>query len=287
MSYKTILATLDSQATTPHVAKFASAIAKRFDAHLIGLHVGTLPTVSIIAPMEVPDPSTVIAMQDVAALEAEEIRIAFEQSMTAQSALHQHLSYEWKCLISAAGFASAGAIENARCSDLIIARQNDSAAAADKRTDIDSFLYESGRPVLLLPCSLQEPKPIERVLIAWNGSREATRAAFDALPFLKQASHVDIFSFGKTDSSMREGEQRLDIQLAQVLSRHGVKVSSSVREKDSGTTAQEAISQRLTDQSADLLVMGAYGSARWWEMLFGGVTRGFLDSMTAMTLMSR
>ncbi|MGG2475367.1 universal stress protein, partial [Rhizobium sp. BR5] len=39
--------------------------------------------------------------------------------------------------------------------------------------------------------------------------------------------------------------------------------------------------------SIDLLVMGAYGHSRWWELLFGGVTRTLLDSMTAMTLLSR
>lgn len=282
MSYKTILAALDSKSTTPQLCDFASAIAKQFNSHLIGLHVSTLPTVTVLAPMEIPDPATINAMQDVASREADEIRLSFEQSMRGK-----HCPYEWRSLISATGYASAGAIENARCSDLVIARQNDSASGNDNRTDIDNFLYESGRPVLLVPSALQVPKPIERVVIAWNGSREATRAAFDALPFLKQARHVDIFSFGGSEDELREGDQRFDIELAQTLSRHGVRVSSTVEGKEHGGNAQEAIAKRLSDQSADLLVMGAYGTSRWWEMLFGGTTRSFLDQMSALTLMSR
>lgn len=282
MTYKTILAALDTKGTTPQVCEFASAIANQFQAHLIGLHVGTLPSVTVLAPMEIPDPSTLKAMQDVATLDAEEIKQSFEKSM-----LNHGRHFEWRSLISATGYASAAAIENARCSDLIIARQNDSNNAGESRSDIDSFLYESGRPVLLIPHSLKAPKSIKRVLIAWNGSREATRAAFDALPFLIQAEHVDIFSFGGQDSAIVDGEQHFDLELATTLSRHGVPVSSTHQAKDNGTSAQEAISQRLTDQSADLLVMGAYGTSRWWEMLFGGTTRGFLDEMTALTLMSR
>jgi nucleotide-binding universal stress UspA family protein len=282
MAYKTILAALDSKASTPHLCSFASATAKQFEAHLIGLHVATLPSVSIVAPMEIPDSSTHQAMYDVALLETEEIKQSFEQAM---SALHQ--PYEWRSIISATGYASASAIENARCSDLIIAQQSDNARASDNRSDIDTFLYESGRPVLLVPYALEAPKPIERVLVAWNGTREATRAAFDALPFLQQAKHVDIFSYGNTDGAPRDGDQRFDIELANSLARHGVNVSATLQENDSGASAQEAISRRLSDQSADLLVMGAYGTARWWEMLFGGTTRSFLDNMTALTLMSR
>lgn len=282
MSYKTILTALDSKQNIEQLCAFSASIGQQFQSHLIGLHVATIPTVAIVAPMEIPDPSAFASLQQAAEISAEDIKITFERAMN-----NYDLPYEWRSLISTSGYASAGAIENARCSDLIIARQNDSSNSGDNTSDIDNFLYESGRPVLLIPYALTQPKPIKRILVAWNGSREATRAAFDAIPFMKHADHVDIFSFGGNDGPIRNEDQRFEVELATTLSRHGVKVSSTLQDKVSGTSAMEAIGQRLTDQSADLLVMGAYGHSRWWEMLFGGTTRGFLDKMTALTLMSR
>ena len=71
------------------------------------------------------------------------------------------------------------------------------------------------------------------------------------------------------------------------LARHGVNVTVTSQEKIAGVSPQAAIENRLSDNSIDLLVMGAYGHSRWWELLFGGVTRTLLDSMTALTLLSR
>jgi len=75
--------------------------------------------------------------------------------------------------------------------------------------------------------------------------------------------------------------------LAATLARHGVNVTVTSQEKIAGVSPQAAIENRLSDNSIDLLVMGAYGHSRWWELLFGGVTRTLLDSMTALTLLSR
>ena len=75
-------------------------------------------------------------------------------------------------------------------------------------------------------------------------------------------------------------------EIAATLARHGVNVTV-VRQESDQLPASAAIENRLSDSSIDLLVMGAYGHKRWWEMLFGGVTRTVLESMTALTLLSR
>jgi nucleotide-binding universal stress UspA family protein len=75
-------------------------------------------------------------------------------------------------------------------------------------------------------------------------------------------------------------------ELAATLARHGVAVTLTTQDSG-GKPAAAAIENRLADQSIDLLVMGGYGHSRWWEMLFGGVTRSLLDKMTALTLLSR
>jgi nucleotide-binding universal stress UspA family protein len=42
----------------------------------------------------------------------------------------------------------------------------------------------------------------------------------------------------------------------------------------------------VADDGSDLLVMGAYGHARWQEVVMGGATRSVLNSMIVPTLMS-
>ena len=279
MGYKTILAVLDTAENAHNLSDFIVALANQFSSHVVGLHMETLAAVPLVTPMEIPDPATVQAIQEVAHKETSEIKSVFDRDMSASD-----ISHEWRSFVSSVGYTSSSAIQSARCTDIVIARQSSSSALSDSRSDIDSFLYESGRPVLLVPHVLTQPKPINRVLIGWNGSREATRATFDALPFLKAAESVEIFSVAAPEG---QTHTLAGTELASTLARHGINVTITSQEKEHGISAQAAIENRLSDHSIDLLVMGAYGHSRWWEMLFGGVTRTLLDSMTAMTLMSR
>lgn len=281
MSYKTILTVLDSTQNAAKVSDFAIALANKFSSHVIGLHMETLAAVPVVAPMEIPDPASIQALQDIAQKETKDIAAVFERKLSESG-----VSHEWRSFISSVGYTSASAVDSARCTDIVIAGQSDSSSLSDSKSDIESFLFESGRPVLLVPYILTEPKPIKRVLIAWNGSREATRAAFDALPFLKEAESVEIFSVDPPETASQTPAMA-GAELAATLARHGVKVTVTTKATSGTLTAHAAIENRLSDNSIDLLVMGAYTHSRWWEMLFGGVTRTLLDSMTALTLLSR
>lgn len=279
MGYKTILAVFDTPANTRQVADFSLLMAERFSAHLIGIHAETLAAVPLIAPMEIPDPAAVQVLQDVAQKETTDIAALF-----GAAAAREGVSTEWRSFTSTAGYAASSVMEAARSCDLIIASQSD-PTHADHRADLETLLFESGRPMLLIPHKKQAPPSIDRVLVAWNGSREAARATFDALPFLKKASAVEVLVI---DPAERPGQDaRLaGSEIAEALSRHGVTVTLTSQDGGGVPTAQ-TIENRLSDSSIDLLVMGGYGHARWWEMLFGGVTRNILDSMTALTLLSR
>ncbi len=281
MGYKTILAIIDTADNTRKLDSFVVALAAQFSSHVVGLHVETMAAVPLVAPMEMPDPATVQAVQDVAHRETTEAEAVFTASMA-----ESRISSEWRSFVSSVGYASNSSISAARCADLIVARQHENSALSDSRADLDNFLYESGRPVLLVPHVLTEPKPIRRVLVAWNGSREATRATFDALPFLQGADSVEIFSVDM-EANDAETAALAGSEIAATLARHGVNVTVTSQEKISGVSPQTAIERRLSHNNIDLLVMGAYGHSRWWEMLFGGVTRTLMDSMTALTLMSR
>lgn len=279
MAYKTILTVLDTPENARQITDFALSLAETFSAHVIGVHAEILAAVPLIAPMEIPDPAAVQMLQEAAQKETTEVAEVFSSKATREG-----VSTEWRSFMSAAGYGASSVMETARSADLIIASQS-GPGASDHNADLETFLFESGRPLLLVPYIMKTPKPIRRVLVAWNGSREAARATFDALPFLKAAESVEILIVDPPERGDRD-PQFAGAEIAATLSRHDVKVTVTTQE-GAGITPAAAIENRLSDGSIDLLVMGGYGHSRWWEMLFGGVTRSVLETMTAMTLISR
>jgi nucleotide-binding universal stress UspA family protein len=280
MSYKTILAILDTADNCSAVADFAFAIAAETNAHVIGLHAETIAVVPLVAPMEIPDPVAVQALQDMAHAETVEI-----ERIVRRKAELEGVSFEWRSQTSSAGYGSAPLIESARSADLLIASQADPAKPSDSHVDVDNFLLDSGRPVLMIPFIIRKPKPIKRVLVAWNGSKEAARATFDALPILKAADEVEVFSVDPVDNTLQSAAVA-GAEIAATLARHGVKATlatATSQDKHAATV----IENRLSDSSIDLLVMGAYTHSRLWQMIFGGTTKSLLQSMTALTLLSR
>lgn len=280
MAYKTILAILDRPATAETVTDFALHLSDTFASHIIGLHVENVPALAMISPLEGPDPVAIEVLQ--AAVKAETASI---ETLFARKTQQGTATAEWRNFISSIGFSSVSAIDSARTADLIIAAQGDGSLLSDSRLDIESFLFDSGRPVLLVPSIASQPHPIRRVLLAWNGSREAARAAFDALPFMKQAEFVEIFCVNPPETPTQSPETA-GAAIAATLARHGVNAVLYTH-SSTETDTSAAIENRLAENSIDLLVMGAYGHSRWREMLFGGVTRTLLESMTALTLLSR
>lgn len=280
MGYKTILAVLDTPKNAQQITDFSISLAEQFKSHVIGLHAEALATLPLVAPMEIPDPSTVQALQDMAHAEAVDVERIFRERSARNGTSH-----EWRSFVSSAGYGAASLVDSARHCDLVVAAQGENTILSESRADLEGFLFESGRPVLLAPYILKEPKPIKRVLIAWNGSREAARATFDSLPFLKAAESVEVFTVDPPETRS-QSPSMAGAEIAATLARHGVNITV-VREETDQLPASAAIENRLSDSSIDLLVMGAYGHKRWWEMLFGGVTRTVLESMTALTLLSR
>lgn len=280
MAYKTILAVLDRQGNAEQVTDFALNLAETFSGHVVGLHVENLSAVPLMAPMEIPDPVAIEALQQATRAETAAIEEIFNRRASQSTTTH-----EWRNIVSSVGFASESVVDSARTADLIVAAQGSGSLLSESRSEIEGFLFDSGRPVLLLPQIVREPRPIRRVLLAWNGSREATRATFDALPFLKQAEFVEIFSVNPPETPTQTPETA-GAEIAATLARHGVNAILSTHSA-TDLDASAVIENRLCESSIDLLVMGAYGHSRWREMLFGGVTRTLLESMTALTLLAR
>ena len=143
---------------------------------------------------------------------------------------------------------------------------------------IVTALMSSGRPVLAVPFAGTFPTIGERVLVAWNASREATRAVNDALPILENAKSVTVLAINPRHGIRGHGDvPSADIALH--LARHGVKAEAAHTVAGEIPDA-EALLSYAADLSADLIVAGGYGHSRARELVFGGVTRTLLREMT-------
>ena len=136
---------------------------------------------------------------------------------------------------------------------------------------------------MIVPHAGHFERPGKHVLIAWDGSMEATRAVSNALPALRRAKQVTVALFNVPRYGIVHGQEP-GADIAQYLARHGVKVNvcNDVTAIDIGN----ALLSLAADKGADLLVMGGYGHSRFREVLLGGVTQTILKTMTLPVMLS-
>ncbi|BAE51398.1 universal stress protein [Paramagnetospirillum magneticum] len=166
---------------------------------------------------------------------------------------------------------------HARYADLTIVGQ----AASGSSDHVTETVMSVGRPLLAVPRHGRFPSVGRRVLVAWNQSREATRAVFDALPLLAGASSVTVMTMDAEDGDGRVAGADIGLTLA----RHGIKVDI-LRSTSGDIDAGNALLSRAAEQGADLLIMGAFGHSPLREKVLGGATRHILDHMTVPVLLS-
>jgi nucleotide-binding universal stress UspA family protein len=149
---------------------------------------------------------------------------------------------------------------------------------------IEASLFDSGRPLIVVPYIQKEGLKLDHVVCCWDGSRAAARAVNDGLPLLVKATTVDLLIVvnEKTDTSPNEIR---GAEMAKHLARHDVKVQI-VKVPAADIDVTNAILSYVADVSGTLIVMGGYGHAKLREMILGGVTRGMLHSMTVPVFMS-
>jgi nucleotide-binding universal stress UspA family protein len=147
---------------------------------------------------------------------------------------------------------------------------------------IEAALFDSGRPVLVIPYIQREGFKLDRVMVCWDGGRSAARAVADALPLLVRAKQVEIVL---VSSEPTKSDEIPGADIAHHLARHGLKVELR-RIVSVDVDATNMLLSLAADIGSDFLVMGGYGHSRLREFVLGGVTRGMLASMTLPTLMS-
>ena len=279
MTYKTILAVLQTRADAERVLDCAIPLAVRYGAHLIGFHAEAM-AMPYVSPMGFPDTDFIAASEEASEQRSAEIRALFEARCAGEG-----ISHVWRAMTNVSGDSAASALGLARACDLIVVQQADPDAEAGLLADVEALLFESGRPVLFVPYAVSVDCAFRKVLLAWNGSQQAARAAFDALPFIREAGEVEVLSLDASDNAEQDAAVA-GADIAAALARHGAKVTFASG-FSAGIGAGEAIENRISDMQADLLVMGAYSQSRLKEFFFGGATRTLLQSMPVATLMSR
>lgn len=154
-----------------------------------------------------------------------------------------------------------------------------------KERCLNGALFESGRPVLIVPDGVAPTLHPKRVVIAWDGGVEAARALREALPILQGTKSVDVVM---VDPLIDDGDARYEpgADIAAYLSRHGINVTLH-QVPSGGRSVAEALDQHTRDLGAELLVMGAYGHSRLRERIFGGTTKSMICQPSIPILAAR
>jgi len=286
MAIKSVLVPLDHGPECFHVLETAFVVAKRFGAHVAGVHAlhnaensepyvfanltGTLKDAVI-------SESTRAAQQS-----ADSVREKFEAACASAGVSIRQPGNDGEVT---AGFEVIEGrpvdvlIECARLADVTAIASPQLGENTIRQTPIgetlESILMGSGRPVLIVPQQWQT-RPCQHAAIGWNDSVQAARALAVTIPWLRLMQKVTVL----VSSARANGAERV----IQYLQTHGI--AANIQTLDRGElTAGEAILQRCDDLGADFLVVGGYSRARSRQLLFGGVTRHLMKNTDVITVM--
>ena len=257
------------------VAANAVAVAAHLGAELNVLAVNvTIPQVSNALSRFLIDVPDMIRQAEVTSRKhGERLTAAVEAAANAAGvAVHAGAVTESQPLLSAT------AALHARYHDLAVVGLEDGNPTS--RATAESVVFGSGRPVVLMPENL-DAGALDRVAIAWDGSRVAARAAADAHPFLARAGKVSVLTVADEKKLAVEDGERL----AAALRRSGIEAQAEVLH-GKGEAVATTLQQGARERGCGLLVMGGYGHSRVRDFVIGGATEGVLKALTLPVMLS-
>jgi nucleotide-binding universal stress UspA family protein len=274
---KDIIVNLEHRIAHDPARDFTITIAETFDAHIAGAAFAYAPDFPGYVMPEIPPNilAEMIAESEKTALAAiERFDAAARRSLvSAEHRLFKTIWVEAPLILS----------DLAQRFDLSVFMQSE-PDGIDNDDMIETSLFQSGRPLIVVPYIQKDALKLDHVVCCWDGSTAAARAINDALPLLVKATAVDLLIV-LNDKTKNERNEIRGVEMAKHLARHDVKVEiETVPAADIDVT--NAILSYVADNSGTLIVMGGYGHAKLREMILGGVTRGMLKSMTVPVLMS-
>jgi nucleotide-binding universal stress UspA family protein len=271
---RTILVPLAPGLNSEPALDTALALAKRMNSHIRAMFVRPEPQVALSYI-----PQAIATMVTSEAIEREDSKTAAEEQARFEAWRSRHgipgaavdhlLDSCFASWIEKVGDIERVVTHYGRVSDLIVIKRFAPDHVQAQRC-FDAALFGTGRPTLLVP----EKPPwdmIDHMLVAWNGSVEASRAVFGVLPLLQAAERVSIFSVPTPESDQATGAE-----LAEALSWQGIPTYESIRPQHADSIGAALLSA-AAQCNASLIVMGAYTHGRLRESFLGGVTRHLMS----------
>jgi nucleotide-binding universal stress UspA family protein len=238
----------------------AVGLARHFDSQIVAL---------LLNPMPLPSP---IEGPTGLAAEAELLDKARKAGDITEVRLVRHLKFLERPVeirrfdVLANDIANVAARE-ARTADTFVALRPN--GAMDPERLVEGVLFEAGRHLYLFPETERPKVAFDRVLLAWNHSRESTRAMAEGMPFLAKAKEVAVAVI--TDKQATEQSALVGADVVNHLKHHGIDaVLHRIKSRDSDMAS--ALIVEAKDRKANLIVMGGYGHLRLREWLLGGMT---------------
>jgi nucleotide-binding universal stress UspA family protein len=255
---------------------FAISVAETFQAHLAGFAYVYEP----VLPGSIFDSVTtgIVEAQLAEAKKNASAAVTNFENAARRAAISAEAHMFQETLVGAA--QKFGLL--ARRFDLSIVPQAESDRPGPASLMIETALFETGRPVLVVPYIQKGGLQLDKVLVCWDGSRNSARAIADAMPFLTRAKKVEVLIVAGEQGKY---DQIPGADIAHHLARHNLKVDLK-RVVNTTIDVPNTILSHAADSSADLIVMGGYGHSRLREFILGGATEGILATMTVPTLMS-
>lgn len=269
MSVKDILVHLDGSERDAQRCAVALNMAKRFEARLTGLFARV-------------DGHTLSAAAQRESDNLSEVRRACEQSFTTLFGNHGLNHRFWYAAHGESNYVVSETASCARFFDLVVLGQRETAAPVPADF-IEQVIQQSGRPCIIAPAAPSFPTIGTNVVVAWNGTREGTRALHDAMPFIENAEQVEVISVRKPGAGANNIHPPANI--TDHLLAHGVKI---VRENlvSDEEDVMDLILSRAFDLGANLLVMGGESGSHF-PFMERSSTRRILRHMNLPVLIAR
>ena len=275
MLLKDILVHVDESSNCQMRVEAAVALAALNDAALTGLFVIPHPDIPAYVDFEIPEDILAEREAELVA-QAERAEQAFR---TASAELGPRVA--WRC---ETGNPLAILLRRSRYTDLVVLGSDDMGGAEVVFAGYaEKLALESGTAVLVLPRQggLFDMR-FKNVLLCWNESRESIRALHDALPLLQASGKITAVTIRRRHEEL--ADDAVD-SLTQYLALHGIACDGKLVDNPSGSTG-EALLELADICDADLIIAGAYGHARFRELVLGGVTRHLLTHASIPVLIA-
>jgi nucleotide-binding universal stress UspA family protein len=277
MRLKDLVVFVDGNSAAERRCDLAVRLARRHGAHLAGVHL--MPLGAVHPHMRNARYDSIHRMLE----ESGKQRAADAERIFTTTLARAGANGEWR--LARVDYIHHG-IVHARYADLAIVGQIDPDDHVMLVPELapEEVMLTAGRPVLVVPYAGDFTRLGERVVVAWNASREAARAVNDAMPLLTMAQSVTVLSVNPQTSVAQHGDVA-GADIAVHLARHGVKVTVETSHASELDVA-DVLLNRVADLGADLVVAGGYGRSRMRELILGGTTRDLLLHMTVPVFMS-